>query len=88
MWIVSIARSQTFEPLYAERMAKTRDAISDLAAQTDGIEHLYFPALHERFYRDHAHMNAAGSEHFHAWLTAQLDAHDAGEPLPGARVEP
>ncbi|MEM7159507.1 MAG: hypothetical protein AAF799_42100 [Myxococcota bacterium] len=88
VWIVSIARSQTFEPLYAERMAKTRDAISELAADIDGIEHLYFPALHERYYRDHAHMNAAGSALFHEWLTAQLDAHDAGQPLPGTRVAP
>lgn len=83
VWILSIERSDLIEPRYSQRMARARAAVAELAEHEEGIEYLYFPTMPERFYRDHAHMNPAGSERFHAWLGAQLDARDGGLPLPG-----
>ncbi len=84
VWILSMARSEVVEPVYGKRMVPVREAIADFAAEHPGIEHLYFPPMQTRFYRDHGHVNPAGSEVFRSWLAAQLHAHDAGQPLPGA----
>lgn len=84
VWILSYARSDAVEPRYGQRMSRVRQAVSDFAAQHDGIEHLYYPAMEARFYRDHGHMNPAGSKRFVAWLGEQFAAQERGEPLPGA----
>lgn len=84
VWILSVARSEPVEPLYAKRMARARLAISAFADAEPGVEHLYYPPMDVELYRDHGHMNPAGSVHFQAWLGAQLDARDQGGPLLGS----